>query len=170
MSIDVISLRKLMQLMLASERRRTALLRANITSDLRRERNGPGDGGDFHSPFWADAKNHASGTTNLRQATATRIKAHRGRARLYPLLTERFLSWWEERRRRRNEPFKVEEEQIKGRLPLDRLGVVKVESNLAFSIGEDGYRVIYPYFCEEPTMTTDVARLGLWAMSQALPA
>ncbi|MFN3557792.1 MAG: hypothetical protein ACK4UQ_00800 [Brevundimonas sp.] len=47
--------------------------------------------------------------------------------------------------------------------------MVKIESNLGFSIGDDGYRVIYPYFCEEPEMTADIARLGLWAMSQALP-
>lgn len=169
MAIDTISLRKLMQLMLASERRRTSLLRANITSELRRERNGPGEGGDFHSPFWADAKSHASGDTDLRHATPARIRAHRGRARLYPLLTEGFLNWWEERRRRRNEEFEVTEAQIGGRLPLDGLGVVKIESNLGFSIGDDGYRVIYPYFCEEPEMTADIARLGLWAMSQALP-
>lgn len=168
MAIDLISLRKLMQLMLASERRRTALLRANITADLRRQLNGPGDGGDFHSPFWADAKRHASGAVNLREATPARVRAHEGRARLYPLLSEGFLRWWEERRRRRNEPFEVTEAQIRGRLLLDGLGVVKVENNLGFSIGDDGYRVVYPYFCEEPEMTSDIARLGLWAMSQAL--
>lgn len=169
MSIELISLRKLMQLMLASERRRTSLLRANITAELRREKNGPGDGGDFHSPFWSDAKAHASGKLELRAATRDRVKDAIGRARLYPLLAEGFLEWWEERRRRRNEPFDVSQEQISGRLTLDGLGTVKVENNLGFSIGDDGYRVVYPYFCEDPDMDPDVARLGLWAMSQALP-
>jgi len=169
MSIDVISLRKLMQLMLASDGRRTSLLRSNITAELRRERNGPSDGGDFHSPFWADAKAHVGGAVNLREATPARIRADGKRARLYPLLTEGFLQWWEERRRRRNEPIQVTQAQIKGRVALEGLGVVKIENNLGFSIGDNGYRVIYPYFCEEPELRNDVARVGLWAISQALP-
>jgi hypothetical protein len=169
MAIDLISLRKLMRMMAASDRRQTSLLRADITSDRRRERNGPGRGGDFHSAFWADAKGHASDTTDLREATPARIEDASGRARLYPLLTRGFLIWWEERRRRRNEPFTVEDANIHGRLSLHGLGVVKVENNLAFSIGDDGYRVVYPYFCEEPELTPEIARLGLWAMSRALP-
>lgn len=169
MAIDLISLRKLMQIMLASDRRRTSLLRADITSDRRRERDGPSGGGDFHSPFWADAKGHASDLTDLRQATPARIEDAPGRARLYPLLTSGFLTWWEERRRRRNEPFAVEGGNIHGRFSVEGLGVVKVESNLAFSIGDDGYRVVYPYFCEDPEVTPGIARLGLWAMSRALP-
>jgi hypothetical protein len=169
MAIDLISLRKLMQLMLASDRRRTSLLRADITADRRREQNGSSGGGDFHSPFWADAKGHAADQTDLRQATPARIDAAPGRARLYPLLMGGFLTWWEERRRRRNEPFKVEDDHIHGRFPVEGLGVVKVESNLGFSIGDDGYRVVYPYFCEDPELTPEIARLGLWAMNRALP-
>lgn len=170
MSIEQISLRKLMQLMLASDRRRTSLLRGNITEAIRREINGPGEGGgDFHSPFWADAKAHAGRRSDLRAASVTRIDANDGRARLYPLLTEGFLAWWEERRRRRNEPFEIMEQNIKGRLELDGLGTIKIENNLAFTIGDDGRRVVYPYFCEEPDMAENVARLGLWAMAAALP-
>ncbi|MBK1969874.1 hypothetical protein JIX58_13265 [Brevundimonas diminuta] len=169
MAIDLISLRKLMQLMLASDKRRTSMLRADITSDLRREQTGPGGGGDFHTPFWADAKGHAADLTDLRRSTPERILAAPGRARLYPQLTAGFLTWWEERRRRRNEPFTVDDDHIRGRITLEGLGVVKVESTLGFSIGDDGHRVVYPYFCEEPEMTVEVARLGLWAMAQALP-
>ena len=170
MSIENISLRKLMQLMLASERRRTSLLRANITESIRREINGPSEGGgDFHSPFWADVKAYASGSVDLREASAARIQANEGRARLYPELTEGFLDWWLERRRRRNEPFTIIEQNIRGRLELLGLGVVKIENNLAFEIGEDERRVVYPYFCEEPEMNEAVARLGLWAMETAIP-
>lgn len=170
MSIETLSLRKLMQLMLASDRQRTSLLRANITEQIRREINGPGTGGgDFHSPFWADAKAYAAGGADLRQASGSRVEANDGRARLYPLLTEGFLVWWLERRRQRNEPFTIIEQNIKGRLELTGLGVVKIENNLAFQIGEDDRRVVYPYFCEDPEMTEQVARLGLWAMSAAIP-
>jgi hypothetical protein len=156
--------------MLASERQRTSLLRANITDELRKEANGPGEGGgDFHSPFWADAKAYASRGEDLRQASAARIEANEGRARLYPQLTEGFLVWWLERRRRRNEDFNIIEQNIRGRLELPGLGVVKIENNLAFEIGEDDRRVVYPYFCEIPEMEPQIARLGLWAMAEAMP-
>jgi hypothetical protein len=169
MSIETISLRKLMQLMLSSERRRTSLLRANITESIRREINGPSDGGgDFHSPFWADAKAYAAGRLDLRDASAARIEANDGRSRLYPELTEGFLAWWLERRRQRNEPFEIIEQNIKGRLDLPGLGLVKIENNLAFRIGDDARRIVYPYFCEEPDMAEHIARLGLWAMSVAI--
>ena len=169
MSIETISLRKLMQLMLAPERLRTSLLRANITDQIRKEANGPVDGGgDFHSPFWADAKTYVRGEIDLREASAARIEANQGRGRLYPELTEGFLAWWLERRRRRNEPFEIIEQNIKGRLDLEGLGTVKIENNLAFAIGDDDRRIVYPYFCEDPEMTVEIARLGLWAMSQAI--
>lgn len=169
MAIDLVSLRKLMQLMLSAENRRTAMLRSDITEGLRKERNGPNDGGgDFHSPFWADAKAHAEGISDLRDTTPQRVEANGRRRRLYPRLTEGFLAWWEDRRRRRNEPFKIIESHLRGRVELRGLGVVKVENNLAFTIGDDGERVIYPYFCEEPEMTSEMARLGLWAVSQAI--
>lgn len=159
-----------MQLMLASERKRTSLLRANITEDIRRQINGPGDGGgDFHGPFWADAKAFAATGADLRQASAARIESNEGRARLYPQLTEGFLAWWLDRRRRRNEPFDMIEQNIRGRLELEDLGTVKIENNLAFAIGQDDRRVVYPYFCEDPEMTEQIARLGLWAMAAAIP-
>lgn len=170
MAIDTISLRKLLQLILASERKRTGLLRTNIRDQLKKEANGPGGGGgDFHTPFWADAKAYAAHGADLRQTSAARISADHGRARLYPLLTEGFLTWWLERRRRRNEPFEIIEQNIRGRLELDGLGTVKIENNLAFRIGDDERRIVYPYFCEEPEMAEEVARLGLWAMSRAVP-
>ena len=170
MAIDTISLRNLMQLMLAPERKKVSLLRANITAQLRKEVRGPDDdgGGDFHSAFWADAKAYAAGGTDLRLASAARIAAHKGRTRLYPQLTDGFLAWWLDRRRRRNEPFTIIEQHIKGRLDLPGLGVVKIENNLAFEIGDDAKRIIYPYFCEKPDMAEHVARLGLWAMSSGI--
>lgn len=170
MAIESISLRKLMQLMLADDRQRTSLLRANITDEIRRDINGPGaGGGDFHSPFWADAKNYAAGDIDLREASAARIEANGGRERLYNRLTEGFLTWWLERRRRRNEPFTIIEQNIRARLEIEGLGTIKIENNLAFDIGEDDRRVVYPYFCEEPEMTEAVARLGLWSMAAAMP-
>lgn len=169
MSIEVIGLRKFLQMIMADPKHLTRLLRENIRGEIRKEVAETSPGGDFHSAFWADAKSHAVGVLDLRRATDGRVDAHLGRARLYPLLTQGFLLWWEERRRRRNEPFVVERSSVKGRLPVGELGIIKVENNLAFSIGEDGYRVVYPYFSESPALTPDAARLGLWVMENALP-
>ncbi|HYD28717.1 hypothetical protein [Brevundimonas sp.] len=170
MPIETVHLRKLMQLMLAEPASETSLLRRDINEHFGRERRAPGEGGgDFHSAFWADAKGHADGRVNLRLATPARIVANERRRRLYPELTRGFLEWWEERRRLRNEPFEIDEERMRGRLVLDGLGTIRVENNLAFSIVGEARRIIYPYFCEEPEMDPDTARLGLWAMSGALP-
>lgn len=169
MSIRSISLKNLMQLMLADERLQRKQIKYHIRQARRQRAALPGEGGDFHVGFWADAKRHAAGKIDLRAATAERIKAHKGRARLYPQLEKGFLRWWEENRRRINEPFNVRYETFKGRLQLDGLGTIKIENNLAFSIGSDGFRVVYPYLCEEPPLNAKIARLGLWAMSQAIP-
>nr|WP_295237681.1 hypothetical protein [uncultured Brevundimonas sp.] len=169
MAIDIIHLRNLMRLILAEPALETRLLRTNIREELARQR-GDGEGGmDFYTPFWADAKAHARGGSNLRDQTELRVRASAQRRNLYPLLRDGFLTWWEERRRRRNEPFTILNVQVRGRFTLDGVGVIRVENNLAFRIGDDGLRVVYPYFNDEPEITADMARIGLWAMSQALP-
>lgn len=169
MSIRVISLKNLMQLMLAEPKLQRRLIKYHIRQARPRVESASGEGGDFHVGFWSDAKKHAAGKANLREATEDRIKKNKGRRRLYPLLTKGFLEWWEENRRRINEPFEIKDGSFKGRIELSGLGLVKVENNLAFSIGEDGFRVVYPYVCEEPEVDTKIGRLGLWAMAQAMP-
>lgn len=169
MSIETIHLRNLMRLALAERSLETSLLRTNIRAHIKRE-GGETDGGmDFYVPFWADAKAHVRGESNLRTTTPVRIAASKQRERLYPLLADGFLNWWEEGRRRRNEPFTILDRRVRGRCVLERLGVIKVENNLAFQIGDDGLRVVYPYFNDEPEITQDAARQALWVMSQALP-
>ncbi len=169
MAIDLIHLRNLMRLILAEPALETRLLRTNIREEIARE-NGEGEGGmDFYSPFWADAKGHVRGDRDLSAQTAIRVAASAQRRNLYPQLRDGFLAWWQERRRRRNEPFTVLDVQVRGRFPVGGHGVVRVENNLAFRIGDDGLRIVYPYFNDEPEITVDMARIGLWAMSQALP-
>src|SRR5690606_11997575 len=48
------------------------------------------------------------------------------------------------------------------------LGMVKVENTLSFTVGECGHRILYPYFCEDPALSEEAARLGLWVMSQCI--
>ena len=110
MSIQKIHLRKLLLLFDASSKERRRILLSDIASDRRKEfRRKEGlknDGGDFYSPFWFDAKRHVAGEIELREATKLRIEQNYRRKRLYPVLTDAFLRWWDEKRRWRNEPSK----------------------------------------------------------------
>lgn len=169
MSLELIGLGKLLKAMYADRAEQVRILREDIRSTIRRERGvPPPDGGDFHVPFWADAKRHVRGEIDLRQRTRERMGAHRGRERLYPLLADGFLSWWEERRRLRNEPFIVIEENIRARFECAGLGVVKVENILPIDVEGDGPRIIYPYFAERPVLSEEAARLGLWVMARSI--
>jgi hypothetical protein len=82
------------------------------------------------------------------------------------MLKDGFLLWWEEKRRLRNVPFKVIEDNVKARYDAPGLGTVKVENTLSITVGDDGHRILYPYFCEDPGLSNEAARLGLWVMSQ----
>ncbi|MGH1559900.1 hypothetical protein ACRAWD_23880 [Caulobacter segnis] len=45
---------------------------------------------------------------------------------------------------------------------------MKVENTLSITVGDDGHRVIYPYFIEDPVLSDEAARLGLWVMSRCI--
>lgn len=169
MSFHLIGLGKLLNAMYASDAQRTKLLRTDIRSGIKKANGTSTDtGGDFYGPFWADAKRHVAGELDLRTVTTQRAAGNKTRERLYPLLCDGFLLWWEEKRRLRNVPFSVINTSVKARYEAPGLGTVKVENTLAFTVGEDGHRILYPYFCEDPALSDEAARLGLWAMSQCI--
>jgi hypothetical protein len=169
MTLELIGLGKLLRMMYADRAEQVRLLRGDIRETIKKENGFPqGDGGDFYGPFWADAKGHVVGGVNLRERVRVRIDANKGRERLYELLRDGFLSWWEERRRLRNVPFTVIPENIRARFECLGLGVVKVENTLSITVGDDGHRVVYPYFIEDPALSAEAARLGLWVMSRAI--
>ena len=169
MSLKVVHLRKLLALFYSSNNRRVSLLRQDIRLEFQRDRGEKDEeGGDFHIPFWADVKDHVADLIDLREASVSRISKNRQRARLYPQLTDGFLSWWNERRRWRNEPFKLLPQSVKARAPVAPDRTVKVENVLAFRIGNQDNRLVYPYFSEEPILTDEGARLGLWLLGEAL--
>jgi hypothetical protein len=169
MTLELIGLGKLLRIMYAESAEQVRLLRGDIRETIKKEKGlSHGDGGDFYGPFWADAKGHVAGDVDLRERVRLRIDANIGRERLYELLRDGFLSWWEARRRLRNEPFAVIADNIRARFECPGLGVVKVENTLSITVGGDGHRVIYPYFIEDPALSAEAARLGLWVMSQAI--
>jgi hypothetical protein len=169
MSFKVIGLGKLLKALYATNAQRISMLRADIRGELEKEKNpGSDEGGDFYVPFWADAKGHVAGTLDLHLATPERIARHKGRERLYPMLRDGFLLWWETKRRLRNVPFELIDENVKARYTSPGLGQVKVENTLSITVGSDGHRILYPYFCEDPALSSEAARLGLWVMSQCV--
>ena len=170
MSIEKINLRKLLQLFFADARQQRSLLLADIRNDQTRESGGRDSGGDFYGPFWADVKDHAAGRSSLKEQTQVRIAANKTRARLYPILTDCFLDMWDEKMRWRNEPFEFVPESVKAQLPIKELRtIVKIENTAAIKTWDGSYRVMYPYFSEAPALPEQGARLGFWALKEALP-
>ncbi len=170
MSLERIHLRKILSLMYLDDSRRRSALKGNIYEDRRREFNDQG-GGDFHSAFWADAKLHARGEADLHALTVARIETNNRKERLYPLLRDGFLQWWNERRRWINEPFEVLERTVKERYLVRQVNcTVKVENLFSVRMADGGFRLVYPYFSEHPELDEEPARLGLWLIGRALPA
>jgi len=168
MSVDKIHLRKLLQLFEAEPRQRRSLLRADIRSDLRKSAGGKG--GDFHVPFWADAKDHVAGVGDLIEKTKSRVETNATRKRLYPLLADGLLSLWSEKMRWRNEEFDFVPTSVSARFSIEELGaIVKVENVVAVRLRDESCRIVYPYFSERPALSSEGARLGFWATKEALP-
>ncbi len=169
MALESIHLRKLLKLIFLEPNKRRAALRAEIREELRREAGEDAGGGDFYTPFWADAKSHVFGAADLRRATDGRIVANARRQNLYPQLRDGFLKWWDEKRRWTNSPFKPGK-NYKARFRFPGLdATVKVESLLSVIDGVGQEYVVYSYFAPEPRLTAESARLGLWLLTQALP-
>lgn len=170
MSIERINLRKLLQFFYADPRHRRSLILADIRNERYKAEGSGGNGGDFYAPFWADVKDHAAGRSDLVETTAGRIEANQARERLYPLLRDAFLEMWNETIRWRNEPFEFVPESVKAQLIFSELNaVVKIENTASVQIWDGSHRIIYPYFSEEPALPPEGARLGFWALSEALP-
>ncbi len=169
MAISRIPLRKLLQLMYAPPALRRSKLREDIRNDLARELGEQVGGPDFFSPFWKSAKNHVFGAGDLRDAIAAHIDVNYRRRRLYELLRDGFLTWWDRRRRWTNAPF-TPANTLKGIYSNDGLGlIVKIDSLLSVTDGRGQDRHIYPYFSESPPLNDESARVGLWIMSEAFP-
>ena len=127
-------------------------------------------GGDFHMPFWRDAKHHLAGTADLREATQLRISENKRRERLYNLLTDNFLRWWGEKKRWTNEGVSFAYVPVKGTYEIPEYNaIVKVHNSLTIQIGGQPLKSFYPYFTEDPALSDDIAKIGLWVMTQAIP-
>jgi len=170
MSVKNIHLRKLLILIYTPQNRLISMLRDDIRTELAKQSGLSGGGGNFHDAFWSDAKIHAMGLGDLQALLITRVAASRQRSRLYPLLSNGFLLWWNEKRRWVNEPFTAVDQSVHARLSLGPPeGVIKIDNFLAVQFGDQSYRLVYPYFDERVPLGEEAARVGLWAIEQAIP-
>lgn len=168
MSFENIHLRKLLKAFYLEQRQQVSELRSDIRQEIARDEGVAGGGGDFHGPFWRDARDHVFHEVDLHEAVEARIESNPGRDRLYPILRDGFLRWWDEGRRWTNEPFQPIESPH-ARFTLEGLGTVKVENILGVRDAGGADHFVYPYFSERPDLPDEGGRLGLWLMSQALP-
>ena len=94
---------------------------------------------------------------------------NRNRRRLYPLLRDGFLGWWNPYRRGTNEPFRLGPVQRTRFEVLSLASTVKVDNILSIEDGLGGLHYVYPYFAEAPALGDEAAQLGLWLLGRALP-
>ncbi|WP_296022137.1 hypothetical protein [uncultured Agrobacterium sp.] len=170
MSVLDIPLRKVLQLFYASEPLRITLLKEDIRLDRKKEEGGNrSKGGDFYLPFWSDVKKHIAGDADLSQMTSDRIRSNKRYRRLYPLLKDGIVELLNAKLRWSNEPVRIVPERIHGNLQLADLGgTIRIRDALHARVRGEYTRVVYPYFSEDPALSEEGGRLGLWAMQQAL--
>lgn len=170
MTPKTIHLNKLLKLLQLQDRQLTSALRGELRSERDKIEGLKEGGGDFHGPFWSDAKLHVIGAVDLRKRTQLRIEASKQRRRLYPLLEKGFLDWLEDVKRGTNQTVGWHEAKVHNHHPFPDLALtVKVDNVLALTVGADHYRLVYPYFSETPVLSERWARVGLWVMAEALP-
>jgi len=171
MSVLDIPLRKALQLFYANERLRRSVLKDDIRLDRKKEAGGTrSQGGDFYLPFWTDVKRHIAGDGDLAQMTIDRVASNRNFKRLYRLLKDGVLELLNAKLRWSNEPVEIIPQSVHGNLKIDELNAtVRIRDALHARVRGKYTRVVYPYFSEEPGLSDEAGRLGLWAMQKALP-
>ncbi|TZG26258.1 hypothetical protein [Sphingomonas montanisoli] len=169
MTIRVVNLNKILKICQLPENLLTRELRIDLRGERRKALGLPTGGGHFHYPWWNAAKQHSVGLVDLETFTPVLIGDLKSRKRLYPLLTEGFLQWFRHLRRTTNAEIVWTQENIHTHYTVPGLElIVKVDNLLALKIGSDRHKIIYPYFFEEPALSSLWGRIGLWLMREAL--
>lgn len=170
MSPKSMNLNKLLKFFELDDSKLTSALRSELRAERRKLVEDASDGGgDFHVPFWADAKLHVMGMVDLMKQVEFRIEASKQRKRLYPLLARGFLTWLDALQRSTNRKIGFEPFAAHNHFEFDEIGLtLKVDNLLCVKVGEDHHQLVYPYFSEKPVLGSKWARVGLWAMTEAL--
>lgn len=170
MSVLDIPLRKALQMFYAPPQLKRSILKEDIRLDRKKEAGGSrSQGGDFHAPFWSDVKKHIAGDGDLAELTDDRIKSNKSYKRLYPLLKDGVLDLLRAKLRWSNELVEIIPQSVHGHLRIEELsGTIRIRDALQARVRGEYTRVVYPYFSEEPALSEEAGRLGLWVMQRAL--
>lgn len=169
MSVYNMTLNKLLKLYSLDDKKTITALREDIRAEVRKEKGLDSDGGDFYVPFWSDAKDHVAGKLDLGEQTKVRVSDNPRRAHLYPRLATGFLTWWLEKRRWSNLDFQFVAKSVNGHVDFADLNAhIRVGGLMSLKVGDESFRLIYPYFCKDSALQPETARIGLWLMQKAL--
>ncbi|MDX2210981.1 MAG: hypothetical protein SFV20_11580 [Sphingopyxis sp.] len=168
MTIEKIALGKLLKIFGAKDADRIRLIRSDLREEKAKKDSQSETGPDFYGPFWADAKAHVAGRSDLHVTTKQRIADLAQRKTLYILLRDGFLRWLELGRRETNQQLVPTERNFHSKFEFPDLRLVLKVHNVMGLQGEEGRaRLVYPFFCKEHRLTEKWARVGLWLMFQA---
>jgi hypothetical protein len=164
-----INLNKLLKLFELQDQPLVSALRAELRAERDKMLGYQAGGGDFHAPFWFDSKLYVQGLADLGEMTTMRVQSSKQRQRLYPLLRDGFLRWFDGVRRSTNQRVSWDEANAHNHYLFPELDLtVKVDNLLSLRFGEESFRLVYPYFSERPILSERWARVGLWVMTEAL--
>ena len=109
------------------------------------------------------------GLGDLSSMVDARVTASKQRKRLYPQLCEGFLRWLDDLQRTTNRRVGFEPINAHNHFDMAHINLtLKVDNLLCLKLGEDNFRLVYPYFTENPLLSLKWARVSIWAMGEAL--
>jgi len=171
MAINNVSLNKLLKMLPRTLRQRESIIRKDAGEAVLKERSTDNkDGGDFYGVFWSAAKKYVLNGTNVRDVVQQQIRKSKSKRRLYPILLEGFFRWYAVHHAASRPSKRKEITGAFGRCPgLTGSGAVRVHNLLAWTEGDGTKHIVYPYFDKDHALGPRAARLGRWAMINALP-
>jgi hypothetical protein len=171
MAFDNVSLNKLLKLLPCTLKKREAMIRKDARDAVLKERKAENDdGGDFYAVFWSGAKKFVLKGDNLRKLVREQIRKSKSKRRLYPVLLDGFFRWYGARHEDGDPAARIEIAGTFGRCStLAKSGAVRVHNLLAWKEPDGTRHIVYPYFDKDHALGPRAARLGRWAMVNALP-
>lgn len=171
MAFDNVSLNKLLKILPCPLKKREAIIRKDARDAVLKERKAEKkDGGDFYGVFWSGAKKFVLKGDNLRKLVREQARKSKAKRRWYPMLLEGFFRWYDAHCGDSHPTERAEIAKAFGRCsPLTELGRVRVHNLLAWREADGTRHIVYPYFDKDHALGPRAARLGRWAMINALP-
>lgn len=171
MALNNVSLNKLLKILPRTLKQREAIIRKDARDAVLKERKvDSDDGGDFYGVFWSAAKKFVLKGADLKDLVQKHITKSKSTRRLYPILMDGFSRWYATHHGDSNPSTRKEIAGAFGRCSkLAESGAVRVHNLLAWTEREGTPHIVYPYFDKDHALGPRAARLGRWAMANAIP-